>query len=115
MRFVRDRLGVEGRRIEDLAQGEGDIVFVGREKVAAYRDADGHPHAVSPRCTHLSCQVSWNAAESTWDCPCHGSRFSVDGDVLNGPAVRPLPRRQTVDSARGPARVRGARAGSPLR
>jgi Rieske Fe-S protein len=47
-------------------------------------------HAVSPTCSHMGCSVTWNAAETSWDCPCHGSRFDVDGAVLDGPAVRPL-------------------------
>ena len=81
------------RPIEDLGPGEGAIVTAGGSKVAAYRDEDGGLHAVSTRCTHLHCQVNWNGAERTWDCPCHGSRFSVDGEVLNGPAVEPLPTR----------------------
>jgi Rieske Fe-S protein len=55
-----------------------------------YRDEDGQLHAVSARCTHLGCLVAFNAAERTWECPCHGSRFDVDGKVLQGPAVRPL-------------------------
>ena len=64
-------------------------------KVAGYRDEEGHLHAVSTRCTHLYCQVRWNSAERTWDCPCHGSRFTPDGAVLNGPAVRGLDPRPT--------------------
>jgi glycine/D-amino acid oxidase-like deaminating enzyme/nitrite reductase/ring-hydroxylating ferredoxin subunit len=83
------------RPIDDLARGEGAIVSARGDKVAGYRDEDGELHAVSSRCTHLHCQVAWNGAERTWDCPCHGSRFSVDGDVLNGPAVEPLPKRPT--------------------
>jgi Rieske Fe-S protein len=59
--------------------------------VAAYRDADGKLHMVSPTCTHLGCRVTWNPAEQSWDCPCHGSRFTVEGEVLEGPAVEPLP------------------------
>jgi glycine/D-amino acid oxidase-like deaminating enzyme/nitrite reductase/ring-hydroxylating ferredoxin subunit len=81
------------RAIEDLGRGEGAIVTAGGSKVAGYRDEEGSLHAVSTRCTHLHCQVNWNGAERTWDCPCHGSRFSVDGEVLNGPAVKPLPTR----------------------
>jgi Rieske Fe-S protein len=50
-------------------------------------------HAVSVRCTHLGCDVRFNFAERSWDCPCHGSRFDVDGAVLEGPAVDPLERR----------------------
>ncbi|HEU5144910.1 MAG TPA: FAD-dependent oxidoreductase [Dermatophilaceae bacterium] len=90
-RFVADRLLHPGRRdIGDLQPGEGGIVSANGEKVAGYRDDAGVLHAVSSRCTHLGCQVAWNAAERTWDCPCHGSRFDPDGDLLEGPARRPL-------------------------
>jgi glycine/D-amino acid oxidase-like deaminating enzyme/nitrite reductase/ring-hydroxylating ferredoxin subunit len=94
VRFFSDRLKHRGTRpIAELAPGEGAIVSAGGRKVAGYRDDDGALHAVSSRCTHLGCQVVWNAAERTWDCPCHASRFDVDGGVLNGPAVKPLGRR----------------------
>jgi glycine/D-amino acid oxidase-like deaminating enzyme/nitrite reductase/ring-hydroxylating ferredoxin subunit len=90
-RFVGDRVKHPGRRpIESLTPGEGDIVRHNGEKVAGYRDDDGHLHAVSPVCTHLGCQVNFNRAERSWDCPCHGSRFAVDGTVLQGPAVHRL-------------------------
>ena len=94
LHFFGDRLRNRGSRsIDDLGPGEGAVVSAGGKKVAGYRDEAGELHAVSARCTHLYCQVNWNGAERTWDCPCHGSRFSVDGDVLNGPAVEPLPPR----------------------
>jgi glycine/D-amino acid oxidase-like deaminating enzyme/nitrite reductase/ring-hydroxylating ferredoxin subunit len=94
VRFLGDRLTKPGRRdIEDLAPGEGDIVRHAGEKVAAYRDEDGTLTAVSPTCTHLGCQVNWNTAERSWDCPCHGSRFAPDGEVLQGPAVHRLERK----------------------
>jgi Rieske Fe-S protein len=93
VRMVLDRVRERGGRpSEDLAPGEGDIVSHDGHKVAGYRDPEGRLHAVSTRCTHLGCQVRFNSAEDTWDCPCHGSRFSVDGDILNGPATRPLER-----------------------
>jgi len=96
VRFVADRiLARGGRDIGDLAPGEGGIVSSDGEKVAGYRDPTGALHAVSTRCTHLGCQVAWNAAETSWDCPCHGSRFSPDGAVLNGPATKPLGKRTT--------------------
>ena len=77
----------------DLAPGSAGIVRSGTERTGVYRDPDGELHAVSMRCTHLGCLVRFNAAETSWDCPCHGSRFDVDGEVLEGPAVTPLPRR----------------------
>jgi Rieske Fe-S protein len=58
--------------------------------VAVYRDEAGTVHARSAVCTHLGCHVQWNQEERSWDCPCHGSRFDVDGAVLNGPAVKDL-------------------------
>ena len=82
-RFFAERLKQRGTRpIADLGR-RGAIVSAAGEKVAGFRDADGMLHAVSSRCTHLGCQMVWNAAERTWDCPCHGSRFDVDGSVLN--------------------------------
>jgi glycine/D-amino acid oxidase-like deaminating enzyme/nitrite reductase/ring-hydroxylating ferredoxin subunit len=94
VRFVGDRVTKPGRRAaEDLRPGEGDIVRLNDERVAAYRDDEGTLHAVSPSCTHLGCQVNFNAAERSWDCPCHGSRFAPDGSVLQGPAVHRLERK----------------------
>jgi len=96
VRFLGDRLAsLKPHPIADLQPGEGAIVSSFGEKVAGFRDDDGALHAVSTRCTHLACQVAWNAAERSWDCPCHGSRFDVDGGILNGPATKPLPRRPT--------------------
>ena len=68
------------------------------ERIAAFRDDDGTTHTVSPVCTHLGCHVKFNDAERTWDCPCHGSRYDVDGTVIEGPAVRDLERRQASGS-----------------
>jgi glycine/D-amino acid oxidase-like deaminating enzyme/nitrite reductase/ring-hydroxylating ferredoxin subunit len=78
--------------IGELQVGQGGIVDLGDSTVGAYRDPAGGLHVVSLTCTHLACTVQWNDAEDTWDCPCHGSRFSIDGDVLEGPATRPLQR-----------------------
>jgi glycine/D-amino acid oxidase-like deaminating enzyme/nitrite reductase/ring-hydroxylating ferredoxin subunit len=93
--FFGDRLAPpDARSLDELAPGEGGIVKVDGDKVAAFRDDDGVVHAVSPTCTHLYCQVAFNAAERSWDCPCHGSRFATDGTVIQGPAVSPLERRE---------------------
>ena len=90
-RFVIDRLKrLRAPSVERLAPGEGGIVDIGGNKVAACREADGTLHAVRATCTHLGCTVAWNPAERSWDCPCHGSRFTQDGQLLNGPAVRDL-------------------------
>ncbi len=75
---------------EELKPGEGGIVRRGLHKVAAYRDPDGKLIERSALCTHLGCVVHWNGFERCWDCPCHGSQFAPDGQVLNGPAVQPL-------------------------
>ena len=57
---------------------------------AVYRDPEGELHELSAVCTHLGCLVQWNSGEKSWDCPCHGSRFAIDGVVLHGPANTPL-------------------------
>jgi nucleotide-binding universal stress UspA family protein len=78
------------QNLDEIVPGEGGIVATGDHKVAVYRDPSGAVHAMSARCTHMGCIVRWNPAESTWDCPCHGSRFAATGEVLNGPAARAL-------------------------
>jgi nitrite reductase/ring-hydroxylating ferredoxin subunit len=92
--FAGDRLRHRAARdAADLRPGEGAIAELDGDRVAAYRDEEGQLHAVSPTCTHLGCQVSWNSGDRSWDCPCHGSRFTPDGDVLHPPAVKPLERK----------------------
>lgn len=78
--------------ISTLAPGEGRVFKEGGHKVAAYRGLDGRLLAHSAVCTHMGCDVAFNPAERTWDCPCHGSRFDAGGTVVHGPAPRPLPR-----------------------
>ncbi|MDQ3764277.1 MAG: FAD-dependent oxidoreductase [Actinomycetota bacterium] len=99
--LVVDRLlPVEVSSAAEVPPGEARVVRDGLGKVGAYREPDGTLHAVSLRCTHLGCLLRFNGAERSWDCPCHGSRFDVDGSVLEGPAVRPLPRRHLADGSR---------------
>jgi glycine/D-amino acid oxidase-like deaminating enzyme/nitrite reductase/ring-hydroxylating ferredoxin subunit len=76
--------------LDELQRGKGAIIRQGLKKIAAYRDKKGKLHQRSAKCTHLGCQVHWNSTEECWDCPCHGSHFSVDGEVLNGPAITDL-------------------------
>jgi Rieske Fe-S protein len=76
-----------GEDAEGLARGAGAVIRDGLAKIALYRDEHGTLHRRSAICPHLGCVVDWNATEKTWDCPCHGSRFTPLGDVLNGPAI----------------------------
>jgi len=73
-----------------LEPGDAAIMKVDGEDVAAFKDEAGKVHAVSAVCTHMGCLVGWNATNRTWDCPCHGSRFELSGEVIHGPATRPL-------------------------
>jgi glycine/D-amino acid oxidase-like deaminating enzyme/Rieske Fe-S protein len=75
---------------DELAVGEAAILKVDGHNVAGYRDEAGALHACSAVCTHMGCLVGWNETDQTWDCPCHGSRFALDGGVIHGPAVKPL-------------------------
>lgn len=75
---------------DDLAPGEAAILKIDGHNVAGYRDEDGALHAVSAVCTHMGCILGWNETDRSWDCPCHGSRFALDGGVIHGPAVKPL-------------------------
>lgn len=84
---------VSNTPLADLAIGEGKVIKDNGERLAVYRDRDGKIHALSSVCTHQGCQVAFNAAECSWDCPCHGSRFDIDGRVLDGPATKPLEKR----------------------
>ena len=99
--FVRGQAGAVKNLAEKLGPGElgsadalkpreGAIIRRGLHKIAAYRDDDGTLIERSASCTHMGCIVHWNSFERCWDCPCHGSQFAVDGQVLNGPAVKPL-------------------------
>lgn len=89
--FVKDR--VAAPKLEDVSEipaGEGRVVEIQGEKVAVYRSEQGEVHAVSAVCTHAYCLVHWNSAEKTWDCPCHGGRYTVRGEVIEGPPIEGL-------------------------
>ncbi|MDM5206633.1 FAD-dependent oxidoreductase [Cytobacillus kochii] len=88
--LIKGKLEPEFKHPEDLANNEGGLVKVDGKRRGCYRDDDGQLHIVDTTCTHLGCETEWNAGERTWDCPCHGSRFSYDGEVIEGPATEPL-------------------------
>ncbi|MEU1022241.1 FAD-dependent oxidoreductase [Streptomyces sp. NPDC005904] len=96
--FVGDRLRTHVDSVDEIPAGSGAVVRVEGRRCAVHRDESGALHAVSARCTHLGCLVSFNAAETTWECPCHGSRFATDGTVLQGPATRPLEPRELPEA-----------------
>jgi glycine/D-amino acid oxidase-like deaminating enzyme/nitrite reductase/ring-hydroxylating ferredoxin subunit len=97
--FVADRVWpAQAGSTGEVPRGEARVVRDGLGKTGVYRDDHGRLHAVSLRCTHLGCLLRFNAAERSWDCPCHGSRFDVDGEVLEGPAVSPLEQREAGES-----------------
>jgi glycine/D-amino acid oxidase-like deaminating enzyme/nitrite reductase/ring-hydroxylating ferredoxin subunit len=90
--LVRDRFaGAETRSHREIARGQGTVIEHKGAKVAVYRDDAGAVTKRSAICTHMGCVVNWNDAERTWDCPCHGSRFTPQGAVISGPAESPLP------------------------
>jgi glycine/D-amino acid oxidase-like deaminating enzyme/nitrite reductase/ring-hydroxylating ferredoxin subunit len=90
---IRDRFaGPDTQSLRGVKRGQGKIVERDGARVAAYRDPSGAVTFRSAVCTHMGCVVAWNTAELTWDCPCHGSRFTPTGDVISGPAVTPLPK-----------------------
>lgn len=89
--LVADRAAIPGdKAVASIPNGHGAVVRLDGEHRAVYRDDEGELHAVSATCTHMGCTVAFNDAERSWDCPCHGSRFDVDGAVLEGPANAPL-------------------------
>jgi glycine/D-amino acid oxidase-like deaminating enzyme/nitrite reductase/ring-hydroxylating ferredoxin subunit len=75
---------------DDLKPGQGAVIRRGLKKIAVYRDEAGTLHEMTAVCPHLKCIVHWNRTETTWDCPCHGSRFDALGKVLNGPSIADL-------------------------
>jgi glycine/D-amino acid oxidase-like deaminating enzyme/nitrite reductase/ring-hydroxylating ferredoxin subunit len=76
--------------VDDIGPGEGRVIVVQGKRCAVYRDEAGALHAVGAACAHMGCVVGFNDVERTWECPCHGSRYDIDGGVLQGPTVKPL-------------------------
>lgn len=85
-------LTMADKELQDVHANEGAIVEADGKRVGVYQENNGSLYAVKPVCTHLGCPVMWNKDENTWDCTCHGSRFDHKGNVLGGPALKPLER-----------------------
>ncbi len=95
--MLGDRLRSTGLGLDvNLQRGEGAVVDSGGEKLAVYKDATGELKTYSAICPHMKAVVQWNEEDKTFDCPCHGSRFSCHGEVLEGPSLKPL---KPIDNA----------------
>jgi glycine/D-amino acid oxidase-like deaminating enzyme/nitrite reductase/ring-hydroxylating ferredoxin subunit len=88
--LIGGKLELPDKEIKDIQNGEGAAISIKGKRAGAYKTPDGKLYVVDTTCTHMGCEVNWNSAETTWDCPCHGSRFSYDGQVIEGPADEPL-------------------------
>ncbi|MGJ7911767.1 FAD-dependent oxidoreductase [Neobacillus sp. LXY-1] len=88
--LINGKLEFFPREPEDLQVGEGSVVMFNGKRAGGYRDENGKLYVVDTSCTHLGCECAWNAAEKTWDCPCHGSRYAYSGGVIEGPALKAL-------------------------
>ena len=88
--LVVDKLKKEENSIDDIKNETGGIIEKNGEKIGIYKDIEGKIHAVKPICTHLGCLLNWNAADKTWDCPCHASRFDYTGKNIYNPALKNL-------------------------
>ena len=92
--LTRQMFHVPQATLDDLPLNHGGIVTVDGEKAGVYKNPQGVCYVVNPRCPHLGCQLEWNPDEKSWDCPCHGSRFDYQGNLLDNPALEnlePLP------------------------
>ena len=88
--FIAQKVSIPSSEIEHIKNGHGGIIEYNGEKVGVYKNKEGKEFFVSTKCTHLGCQLSWNADELTWDCPCHGSRFDYKGRLIGSPATKDL-------------------------
>lgn len=88
--LIAGKLEMVHKLPEDLALDEGCVVKLHGKRAGAYKDEEGKLFLVDTTCTHMGCEVEWNNGERTWDCPCHGSRFAISGEVIEGPAEKPL-------------------------
>jgi len=82
----------------EVSPGEGKVFEHDGERIGAYRDEQGKLFLVNTTCTHMGCELNWNSAERSWDCPCHGSRFTFSGNIIDGPAVSPLTAENDVNT-----------------
>ncbi|MCU9614234.1 FAD-dependent oxidoreductase [Caldibacillus lycopersici] len=90
--LIQGKIERPTKTVQDLKNDEGSVIQFNGKRAGAYKDPNGKVFVVDTTCTHMGCEVKWNSGERTWDCPCHGSRFDIQGDVMEGPAEKPLKR-----------------------
>ena len=88
--MIKGKLDRPKENLDKLPRDEAAITRIKGQRAGAYRDHENKLHIVDTTCTHMGCEVEWNSGDRTWDCPCHGSRFSYTGEVIEGPAKKPL-------------------------
>lgn len=88
--LIEGKIDIADKRVEDIGNDEGSIVMINGKRAGCYKDADGNINLVDTTCTHMGCEVEWNSGDRSWDCPCHGSRYDIGGDVIEGPAKKAL-------------------------
>ncbi len=88
--IAKDFFNLPEKHLDDLEKGQAAVIKYNSQKVGAYRDEKGKVYLVSPVCTHMGCQLEWNDDEKSWDCPCHGSRFTYKGELIDNPAQNDL-------------------------
>lgn len=86
--LIIEKFEIPKERLSDIEKGEGGIIEINGTKVGVYKAEDGKIFKINPVCSHLGCELSWNNLEKTWDCPCHGSRFSYDGKSIYTPSIK---------------------------
>lgn len=88
--FIAQKVYIPSSEIEHIKNGHAGVVEYKGQKVGVYKNKEGKEFIVSTKCPHLGCELHWNADELTWDCPCHGSRFNYDGDLIDSPSVKDI-------------------------
>ena len=88
--LIFNKLDIPSSKPKDVEPGEGKVVNYNGRKVGLYKNEDGKEYKIIPTCTHLGCELSWNNLDKTWDCPCHGSRYTFDGKLIYGPSKKNL-------------------------
>nr|WP_126358577.1 FAD-dependent oxidoreductase [Chryseobacterium gleum] len=89
--FVKDKIFKDKiESFSEIGEGEAKVIRYESESYALYKEIDGTLHLLRSTCPHAGCEVRWNSAELSWDCPCHGSRFNVNGKILTGPTTKNL-------------------------